>query len=110
MRRRHNYSKSAPTDDAVTPDKFLQLLGKTNAYWLTHAHLVEQLAEQPLLEGNVIEPLFDGDQAYPAMLAAIEQATSTITLCTYILIEMPPARSLFKPSLLLSNEVCKSKF
>jgi cardiolipin synthase A/B len=84
MRRRHHYSKNAPTDDAVTPTKFVQLLGKANAHWMPHAHLVEQLAEQPLLEGNAIEPLFDGDQAYPAMLAAIEQATSTITLCTYI--------------------------
>jgi cardiolipin synthase len=34
--------------------------------------------------GNLIEPLRDGDQAYPAMLHAIEQAATSITLMTYI--------------------------
>ena len=42
------------------------------------------IAAVPDVPGNRIEPLCDGDQAYPAMLQAIEQATASITLMTYI--------------------------
>jgi cardiolipin synthase len=38
-----------------------------------------------LLGGNRIDPLFDGDQAYPAMLAAIAAARHTVHLSSYIL-------------------------
>jgi cardiolipin synthase len=48
------------------------------------ANTVGRVAERPLLRGNQITPLQDGDEAYPAMLAAIESARHTITLATYI--------------------------
>jgi cardiolipin synthase len=48
------------------------------------ARLGEQLTNRPLLGGNLIEPLIDGDQAYPAMLAAIDAATSSVSLSTFI--------------------------
>lgn len=38
----------------------------------------------PLLPGNFIEPLFGGEQTYPAMLNAIASATRSITLASYI--------------------------
>jgi len=38
----------------------------------------------PLLEGNRIETLLNGDQIFPAMLAAIRDARRTITFETYI--------------------------
>jgi cardiolipin synthase len=38
----------------------------------------------PLRAGNRIEPLEDGDSAYPAMLAAIDGATRSVTLASYI--------------------------
>lgn len=38
----------------------------------------------PLTGGNRIEPLADGDRAYPAMLAAIDGAERSVTLATYI--------------------------
>jgi cardiolipin synthase len=37
-----------------------------------------------LLGGNSVEPLVDGDEAYPAMLAAIQGATRSISFATYI--------------------------
>ncbi|MEO8796933.1 MAG: PLDc N-terminal domain-containing protein, partial [Polyangiaceae bacterium] len=46
--------------------------------------LVERTTSRPLLEGNAIEPLRDGDEAYPAMLEAIAGATRSIALATYI--------------------------
>lgn len=56
------------------------------------ARLVAQVSRRPLLAGNRIEPLFDGDQAYPAMLAAIEGARSSVALCTYIFDDDPAGR------------------
>lgn len=38
----------------------------------------------PLTAGNRIEPLIDGDEAYPAMLTAIGQASHSIALSAYI--------------------------
>jgi cardiolipin synthase A/B len=38
----------------------------------------------PLAAGNRIEPLFNGDEAYPAMLAAIGAARRSVCLATYI--------------------------
>ena len=46
--------------------------------------LVGEVTRKPLLAGNRIEPLIDGDQAFPAMLAAIDAATQSISLSTYI--------------------------
>jgi cardiolipin synthase len=43
-----------------------------------------RLTGRALLSGNRIEPLEDGDAAYPAMLAAIDQAERSVTLASYI--------------------------
>lgn len=48
------------------------------------ARLTEQLTGRPLLGGNSIEPLRNGDEAYPVMLAAIDGARSSVALCSYI--------------------------
>ena len=48
------------------------------------AHTIEQATGRPLLEGNAIAPLIDGDQAYPAMLAAIDGAERSVLLTSYI--------------------------
>jgi cardiolipin synthase len=39
---------------------------------------------KPLLGGNRIDPLWNGEQAYPAMLEAIAGAQRSVCLCTYI--------------------------
>lgn len=43
-----------------------------------------RVTRAPLLAGNAVEPLRDGDEAYPAMLAAIDRARRSVTLTTYI--------------------------
>jgi cardiolipin synthase len=48
------------------------------------ARTVSRVVAQPLTDGNSIEPLVNGDTAFPAMLAAIESAKKSISLCTYI--------------------------
>lgn len=48
------------------------------------ARIGERLSSVPLCCGNAVEPLHDGDQAYPAMLQAIREARSHVFLATYI--------------------------
>jgi len=48
------------------------------------ARIVGRVVARPLTTGNQIQPLVNGDEAFPAMLAAIESAQKTISLSTYI--------------------------
>ena len=48
------------------------------------ASVVNRIASQPLTTGNQIDPLVNGDAAFPAMLAAIAAAKTSVTLVTYI--------------------------
>jgi len=48
------------------------------------ARVVSRVATQALTAGNRIEPLLNGDAAFPAMLAAIESAQKSVTLSSYI--------------------------
>ena len=48
------------------------------------AKLCESLTRLPLMGGNSVEALFDGDEAYPAMLEAIDTAVSSINLVVFI--------------------------
>jgi cardiolipin synthase len=45
---------------------------------------VERVTARPLLPGNQIAPLVDGVETFPAMLEAIESASESIGLTTYI--------------------------
>lgn len=56
------------------------------------ARVVNRVASQPLTAGNHIEPLIAGDAAFPAMLAAIDDAKKSISLCTYIFDNDPSGR------------------
>jgi cardiolipin synthase len=48
------------------------------------ARVVSRLVAQPLTPGNKFQPLVNGDEAFPAMIAAIESAQRSISLGTYI--------------------------
>lgn len=47
-------------------------------------HSLRTVSRMSLLGGNTVEVLRDGDETYPAMLSAIESATKTISICSYI--------------------------
>jgi cardiolipin synthase A/B len=49
------------------------------------ARIGQSLGRHPLVGGNSARPLVNGEQSYPAMLEAIDQAESHILLTTYIL-------------------------
>jgi len=44
-----------------------------------------RITGEPLLPGNTILPLYEGNQAFPAMLSAIGSAERSVNLSTYIL-------------------------
>ncbi|MCZ6755537.1 MAG: phospholipase D-like domain-containing protein [Gemmatimonadetes bacterium] len=50
----------------------------------TLASLVDGITRQPLTDGNSIEPLVNGEEAYPAMLEAIDSASVSIAMMSYI--------------------------
>ena len=47
-------------------------------------NLADAVTRRPLLDGNRISPLYNGEQTYPAMLQAIEGAGHSICLSSYI--------------------------
>jgi len=47
-------------------------------------HLSSAVTGRPLIGGNKVTPLHNGEQAYPAMIDAIAAAKSSVNLCTYI--------------------------
>jgi cardiolipin synthase len=48
------------------------------------ARVVGRVVERPLTPGNKISPLINGDEAFPAMIAAIDSAKKSISLVSYI--------------------------
>lgn len=74
----------APLPESARSSSTRSTLGEEHAHLDELERLVERVTARPLLGGNHIEPLIDGDQAYPAMLAAIEAAERSIALATFI--------------------------
>ena len=59
-------------------------IGPTNAPLRSLATLVGEVTKRPLLDGNTIQPLYGGDEAYPQMLEAIDSAKRSVGLASYI--------------------------
>ncbi len=56
------------------------------------SHVVDRVASRPLVAGNQIQPLVNGDEAFPAMLGAIDAAAKSVSLATYIFDNDPSGR------------------
>jgi cardiolipin synthase A/B len=71
--------------EAATPVEIAGRLGPEREHLIQIARLGDRVVQRPLLAGNRFEPLVNGDEAYPEMIAAIERAQWSISLVTYIL-------------------------
>ena len=60
------------------------LTGATDRRFQGLARLAQRVSGRPLVGGNAMQPLVNGDAAYPAMRAAIDAATTSVSLCSYI--------------------------
>lgn len=67
------WSSQMPQAPAFRAEKFASLL-----------NLADVVTRRPLLPGNRVVPLYNGEEAYPAMLEAIDEASTSIHLSTYI--------------------------
>lgn len=83
-RRKKGGGKSSAADSACFPVKLLQSVAPQAPHLAALEKLVAQTTGRPLLAGNRVTPLVGGDEAYPAMLAAIDLAERSIALATYI--------------------------
>ncbi len=66
------------------PSELKSVLKRDYRHLVEMVELGRSLTQLDLLRGNTIEPLFDGDMAYPAMIDAIDRAERSVTLTVYI--------------------------
>lgn len=66
----------------IIPDAALEIPGYEHIHELRK--LADRVVSSPLVAGNLVTPLANGDSAYPAMLAAIDAAGHSVNLSTYI--------------------------
>lgn len=90
VKRRARLLRSTTHDVLVPPNKVsadsIAVLVKMpqGRHWQGLKSLLDSLTTWPLLHGNQLYCLVDGDQAYPTMLSAIDQAQYSVAISTYI--------------------------
>ncbi len=65
-------------------DRLRAAIGPDGAPLRSLATLVEGVTNRPLVDGNVINPLEGGDEAYPLMIEAIDASRRSVALASYI--------------------------
>jgi cardiolipin synthase A/B len=73
-----------PAPDQCSPEDLHRHLPGHTGHLQMLARVVNNVVERPLVPGNQIEPLINGDEAFPAMLDAIQKARRSVSLLTYI--------------------------
>jgi len=82
--RRGQQRYQVPVTAGCVPEELHRHLPRHTGHLYMLARVVAGFVQRPLLPGNRIEPLLNGDQAYPAMLEAIRRARKTISFEIYI--------------------------
>jgi len=82
-RNLQRYRHQAPQPEC-TAEEVRQRLPARLGHLAQLARVVENVVDRPLLPGNRIELLVNGEETYPAMLEAIAQARRTISFETFI--------------------------
>ncbi|MFB6347081.1 MAG: cardiolipin synthase [bacterium] len=84
LQNRSPINTPEPSAGAFETSQVEDQLSPKDSHLGSLARLTQGLTQLPLLDGNSIEPLFNGTEAYPAMMDAIDQAEDSISLCSYI--------------------------
>jgi cardiolipin synthase A/B len=83
--RGHESAHFNPLENfSCSPEDLVAVLPPGSEDLVEMARLCDSLTRLPLMVGNDIQALADGDEAYPVMLDAIENATRSINLVTFI--------------------------
>ncbi|HLY09228.1 MAG TPA: phospholipase D-like domain-containing protein [Planctomycetota bacterium] len=94
LRQRRKPIERMPHSTVCGPDQLCRDLTPEYAHLESVARVGEKLTGRPLLGGNKIGMLVNGEQAYPEMLKAIRGATRSVALLAYIF-EADPTGQLF---------------
>jgi len=93
-----DFDTSEPLSGASVPgDGFL------DPAFLNLARLGQAVSQQAIVRNSHIEPLENGDRAYPAMIAAIQAARSSVWLASYIF-EVKGAGAAFVDALVAARD------
>ena len=84
LRRNLERYRAQAAQPECLPEDLKRHLPNHGGYLKMLARVVESVVQRPLLAGNRIDPLVNGDEAYPAMLEAIQHARQTVSFVTYI--------------------------
>jgi cardiolipin synthase len=84
LRSGHRHPGSVGHLESCSQEKLDETLGPNGGYLRSLVNLVGEISKRRLLAGNCVTPLINGDQAFPAMIQAIDQSTKTVSLGTYI--------------------------
>ena len=84
LRPRQARRDAASSSGYCSSDLLNLQLGDGAAHLRALTTLTNKLTPHPLTYGNQVVPLINGDQAFPAMLQAIDLAERSVTLSTYI--------------------------
>lgn len=74
----------SPNPFACDISEIPSLLGREFAQLTALARVVAEATNRQLLRGNRITPLRNGDEAYSAMIQAVDEANDSVLLSTYI--------------------------
>ena len=74
------------------------------------ARVVGRVVGQPLTCGNRIQPLLNGDDAFPIMISAIESAKTSISLATYIFDNDPSGNEFVDALVMLLDAASPSEY
>jgi cardiolipin synthase A/B len=84
LRRGLERYRAHETQPDCPPEELHRHLPGHTGHLTMLARVAGSVVQRPLLPGNRIDPLLNGDEAFPAMLEAIQHARQTVSLCTYI--------------------------
>lgn len=84
LRRRRRKIEAGGPPEVCTPDELCRDLTPEFAHLAPISRVAESITGYPLLEHNRVQPLINGEQAYPEMLAALDGAARSISLAAYI--------------------------
>ena len=84
LRKDRRELRGSPDPCFRVPEMLERVFAPHDAHLRALERLMRDVTRLPLLAGNRVTPLVNGDQAYPAMLQAIDQAERSVTLSTYI--------------------------
>jgi cardiolipin synthase len=84
LRRRRRKADGVESPEVCTSEELCALLGPEGRHLAPLQRVGDELLDRPLLEGNCVTPLANGEEAYPDMLRAVDGAEHHVHLLAYI--------------------------